>query len=83
MLRAIIIAIILLLPACGITQEGNTVRVLIKQGSEKIVQETLSNILWGLCFAMPIGVVEQRFKGELAEAYDKICGKGQRKVMKQ
>ncbi len=71
------VAAFLLLGACGFTPQGDLIRDVVKQGTQKAGDAGLRNAEWFLCEAAPVGAVKRRYgSANAAEAYAKLCDRG-------
>ena len=69
--------LIVLLGACGFTPQGDLIRDVVKQGTQKAGDAGLRNAEWFLCEAAPVGAVKRRYgAAKAAEAYAKLCDRG-------
>ena len=72
-----IILAALFLSACGFTPQGDLIRDVVKQGTQKAGDAGLRNAEWFLCEAAPVGAVKRRYgSANAAEAYAKLCDRG-------
>ncbi len=69
-----LLGLIVLLGACGFTPQGDLIRDVVKQGTQKAGDAGLRNAEWFLCEAAPVGAVKRRYgSADAAEAYAKLC----------
>ena len=72
-----LLGLIVLLGACGFTPQGDLIRDVVKQGTQKAGDAGLRNAEWFLCEAAPVGAVKRRYgSANAAEAYAKLCDRG-------
>lgn len=71
-----LVAALLLLGGCGFTPQGDLIRDVVKQGTQKAGEAGLRNAVWFLCEAAPVGAVKRMYGGEKADAYVKLCEAG-------
>jgi len=66
-----------LLGACGFTPQGDLIRDVVKQGTQKAGDAGLRNAEWFMCEGAPVGAVKRRYgSADAAEAYAKLCDRG-------
>jgi len=71
------VLVLLALAGCGFTSQGNLIREVVKQGTQKAGEAGLENAEWFLCEAAPVGAVKRRYgSADVAEAYAKLCERG-------
>ena len=62
---------------CGFTPQGDLIREVVKQGTQKAGDAGLRNAEWFLCEGAPVGAVKRRYgSADAAEAYAKLCDRG-------
>ena len=62
---------------CGFTPQGDLIRDVVKQGTQKAGDAGLRNAEWFLCEGAPVGAVKRRYgSADAAEAYAKLCERG-------
>lgn len=72
-----VIALLFALSACGFTPQGDLIRDVVKQGTQKAGDAGLRNAEWFLCEAAPVGAVKRRYgSANAAETYAKLCDRG-------
>lgn len=74
-MRALILACLLTLSACGLTEQGTRVRNLAVNEGAKAYDEGLANAELFICRAASIGSVYRRYgrSRDLAEAWRTLC----------
>lgn len=70
------ILLALMLAGCGFTPQGNLIREVVKQSTQKAGDVGLQNAIWFLCEAAPVGSVKRRYGGDKADAYNRLCDRG-------
>ena len=71
-----LVAALLFLGGCGFTPQGDLIRDVVKQSTQKAGEAGLQNAIWFLCEAAPVGAVKRMYGGEKADAYVKLCEAG-------
>ena len=78
-----ILGLIVLLGACGFTPQGNLIRDVVKQGTQKAGDAGLENAIWFMCEGAPVGAVKRRYGStDAAEAYAKLCERGTANIIR-
>lgn len=67
----------IMLAACGFTSQGDLIREVVKQGTQKAGDAGLRNAEFFLCEAAPVGAVKRRYgSADAAGAYAALCDRG-------
>lgn len=66
-MKTIIIAA-LLLAGCGLTTEGQAVRMAFKDYSAKVADAELENLEWAICNGLSVGAFKRRYGASPAKA---------------
>lgn len=71
-----ILGLVVLLAACGFTPQGDLIREVVKQGTQKAGEAGLKNAVWFICEGAPVGAVKRMYGGDKADAYNRLCDRG-------
>ena len=70
-----VIILTLFLGACGITPEGQAVRLAVKEYGAIAADAELDNLEWALCNGVTVGAIRRKYQpgSEKRSAWDALC----------
>lgn len=74
-MKLLIIATAFLLSGCGLTPQGEAVRLAVAEYGAKIADAELENLEWALCRGITVGAFTRRYgpNPKKAEAWRTLC----------